>query len=285
MIDAHVHLWDPEVLTYDWLAGSDLLRPMLPATYDRGGIGVHGAVFVQCADGPSDSVSEARWVDGLGWPDLLAIVANADLGAPQGVVDDQLAALATVPRVSGVRHLLQDVPTAAFRTLEPGLAALAARRGTFDACIRHAQLPALISLLARSPELTVVVDHLAKPPLGDGMNSVAGAAWARSLAVLAERPRTFIKLSGLTGDAHDTAQVERHAPAFLAHAVAVFGPERSMIASDWPVSTHFGAGGSFADWVDLVRAAVPVEGWGEVCDGTARRAYLPTGEPALAHGA
>lgn len=282
MIDAHVHLWDPGVLTYEWLDGTELRRPMLPAEYDRGGVGVDGAVFVQAADGPSDPVSEARWVDGLDWPELVAIVANADLGS--GAVDAHLEALASIPRVTGVRHLLQDLAVDTFPTLVPGLAALAARGGRFDACLRHAQLPALIALLREVPELTVVVDHVAKPPMGEGIDSAAGAAWARSLALLAERPGTFVKLSGLTAEARDTAEVERHAPAFLAHAVEVFGPERAMIASDWPVSSHFGAGGSFADWVELVRAVVPAQGWDEVAEGAARRAYLPGGEPALARG-
>ncbi|WP_431795720.1 amidohydrolase family protein [Microbacterium enclense] len=282
MIDAHVHLWDPEVLTYEWLEGSELRRPMLPAEYDRGGVAVDGAVFVQAADGPSDPVDEARWVDGLDWPELLAIVADADLGS--SAVDQHLAALAGIPRVTGVRHLLQDLAVDTFPALAPGLPALAARGGTFDACLRHAQLPALIELLREVPDLTVVVDHVAKPPMSEGIDSVAGAAWARSLALLAERPRTFVKLSGFTGEARDTTEVERHAPAFLAHAVEVFGPERSMIASDWPVSSYFGSGGSFADWVELVRGVVPAEGWGEVAEGTARRAYLPGGVPALARG-
>ena len=121
--------------------------------------------------------------------------------------------------------------------------------------------------------------------MGEGIDSAAGAAWARSLAILADRPRTFVKLSGLTAEARDAADVDRHAPGFLAHAVAVFGPERSMIASDWPVSATFGAGGSFAEWVERVRDVVPAEGWGEVSEATALRAYFPGGEPALARGA
>ncbi|MCT2086504.1 amidohydrolase family protein [Microbacterium enclense] len=284
MIDAHVHLWDPEVLTYEWLEGTPVRRPMLPEHYEADAPGVRGAVFVQAADGDTDPVAEARWVEGLEWPSLRAIVAGADLAAPLSSITDQLDALATLPHVSGIRHLLQDLDVATFPALVPGLAALAARGGTFDACLRHAQLPALIALLREVPELTVVVDHVAKPPMSEGIDSAAGAAWARSLAILAERPRTFVKLSGLTGEARDAGEVERHAPAFLAHAVAVFGPERSMIASDWPVSSYFGSGGSFADWVELVRGVVPAEGWGEVAEGTARRAYLPGGVPALARG-
>ncbi|MFS0733901.1 amidohydrolase family protein [Microbacterium sp. 1P10UB] len=282
MIDAHVHLWDPRVLTYDWLEGTPIDRPMLPADYAGEGTGATGAVFVQAADDATDPVDEARWVASLDWPELIAIVAGADLAAGADVVGAQLDALAAVPRVSGVRHLLQDTGVAAFDDLAPGLKELAARGGTFDACIRHQQLPALIALLRAAPELVVVLDHVGKPPMHEGIDSDAGAAWARSLAELAERPGTFVKLSGLTGEAPDAEAVDRHANGFLAHALDVFGPERAMIATDWPVSTTFGAGGSAGAWVERVRSLVTASGWDEVADGTARRVYLPHGAAALA---
>ena len=110
--------------------------------------------------------------------------------------------------------------------------------------------------------------------MDEGIDSAAGAAWARSLTRLAERPGTFVKLSGMTAEAPDAAAVEDHADAFLAHAIDVFGPERAMIASDWPVSSTFGAGGAAEAWVERVSALVPSAGWGEVAEGTARRAYL-----------
>ena len=65
VIDAHVHVWDPGVLPYEWLGGTDVNRAMLPSEYDRGGVGVTGAVFVQAADGPVDPIAEARWVNAL----------------------------------------------------------------------------------------------------------------------------------------------------------------------------------------------------------------------------
>ena len=282
MIDAHVHLWDPRVLSYDWLEGTPIDRPMLPSDYAGEGLGARGAVFVQAADDATDPVDEARWVASLDWPELLAIVAGADLAAGADAVGAQLDALAAVPRVSGVRHLLQETDAADFGALAPGLQELGARGGTFDACIRHHQLPALIALMRSAPELDVVLDHVGKPPMDEGIDSDAGAAWERSLAELAERPRTFVKLSGLTAEAPDADAVDRHANGFLAHALDVFGPERAMIASDWPVSTTFGAGGAATGWVERVRALVPASGWDDVADGTARRAYLPNGEAALA---
>ena len=73
----------------------------------------------------------------------------------------------------------------------------------------------------------------------------------------------------------DSAAFTRYVDAFLEHALNVFGPERAMIASDWPVSTSFGVGGSFAEWVARVRRIVPDTAWPAVSAQTALRAYFP----------
>lgn len=281
LIDSHVHVWDPDVLSYEWLVGTDVNRPMLPAAYRREGVAVSGAIFVEAADDLNDPLIEARWVAGLQWPELRAIVARADLAAQPVRVAAQLEALATVPLVVGVRHLLQDLPTRDFHSISDGLRELAARGGTFDACIRHAQLPALMALLRPVPGLTVVLDHVGKPPIDDGIDSTAGSAWAKSLAALAARPGTFVKLSGIAAESRDRDAFERHVDAFLAHALDVFGPDRSMIASDWPVSAKFGVGGLFSEWVDRVRALVPPEAWPMVSAGAAERAYLADDRPRM----
>lgn len=281
LIDAHVHVWDTRVGSYAWLDGTILERPMLPAEYARGGEQATGAIFVQAADDGSDPIAEARWVAGLDWPELVGIVAAADLGRSSADVVAQLDGLAAIGKLVGVRQLLQDMPTDRFSTIADALRIVASRGLTFDACIRHGQLRALIALLESAPELTVVLDHLGKPPVDEGMESVAGSAWASALTDLAARPRTYVKLSGLTAESQNPEAFNRHVDAFLEHALTAFGPERAMIASDWPVSTTFGVAGSFAEWVARVRRLVPEASWPAVSTQTAARAYLPSsGIPA-----
>lgn len=275
MIDAHVHVWDPDILNYDWLVGTPADRQMLPAAYRREGGAASGAIFVQAADDTSDPIAEVRWVDGLEWPGLRGIVARVDLAAGSGGVVDQLDALVRAGRVVGVRHLLQDLPTTVFPEFTAGLQAAAARGLAFDACIRHKQLPALTALVDATPDLIVVLDHLGKPPVDEGLGSAAGAAWEQAIATLAARPHTFVKLSGMTAESRDRDTFERNADAFLSHALAVFGPDRAMIASDWPVSAVFGVGGTFSDWIMRVRTLVRDADWPMVSVGAARRAYLP----------
>jgi L-fuconolactonase len=257
LIDSHTHIWDPRRFDYPWLAGiEDLDRPMLPTDIDRAGGRVTGMVFVQADCAPGSAIDEARWVDGLEWSELAAIVAGADLRDHAGLAA-HLDALATIPRVAGVRHLLQGEPDDFLTSavLRDGLAAIAERGLTFDACVRHEQLPVLVALLARMPALRVVVDHLGKPPVDDGIDSEPGRRWAAAIDELAALDSVTIKVSGLSPEARDAGSLDRNAGDFIRHALGAFGAHRSMIGSDWPVSARLGAGGTFSDWIDRVHAA------------------------------
>ncbi|WP_353807550.1 amidohydrolase family protein [Agromyces sp. SYSU T00194] len=274
LIDAHVHVWDPALHRYDWLDGLEIHRRMPPADVDRADGATTGMVFVQAGAARQDALAEARWVAAADWPELVAIVADADLLAPPDALGAHLDALAAVPKVVGVRDNLQDEPVEAFPDRAAGLAELGRRGLTFDACIRHGQLPALVDLLAAAPETTVVLDHLGKPPIDAGIDSPEGRAWSAGIGRLAERPRTFAKLSGLTAETADADAFARHADAFIDRVLDAFGPERTMVGSDWPVSATFGVGGPFADWVARVRTRVGAGDWAHVATGSAGRAYL-----------
>lgn len=282
IIDAHVHVWDPRRFDYPWLDGLDSLdRPMLPAEIDRADGDVVGMVFVQADCDPSSALDEARWVDGLEWADLSAIVAGADLRDREGRTA-HLDALAEIPRVAGIRHLLQSEPDDVFAdaSFRDGLAALAERGLTFDACVRHEQLPLLASLLATLPALRVVVDHLGKPPVDEGIDGEAGRRWASAIDELAALDQVRIKVSGLAPEARDIRSLDRNAAAFIRHAVGAFGADRSMIGSDWPVSAKLGAGGTFRDWVDRVHAATaPSTTEREAIDGGTATAFYGLERP------
>jgi len=283
LIDSHTHIWDPRRFDYPWLAGlGPLDRPMLPADVDRADGRVTGMVFVQADCDPRSALDEARWADDLDWAELAGIVAGADLRDHAGL-SAHLDALTEIRRVVGVRHLLQDEPDDFFtsRVLRDGLAALAARRLTFDACVRHQQLPMLVSLLAATPALRVVVDHLGKPPVDAGIDSAEGRRWASAIDELAVLDSVSIKVSGLAPEARDAASLDRNAGAFIRHAVDAFGAERSMIGSDWPVSARLGAAATFAEWIDRVHAATgPTTAERDALDAGTAASFYELADPA-----
>ena len=275
-VDTHVHIWDPRLLDYPWLRGAGALdAPFLPADYPSAS--AERVVFVQADCAPPQALDEARWVAGLApeWPQLAGIVAGADLRSAE--LEQHLDSLGEIGLVVGVRHLLQG--EAIERLSEPalrrGLGALAARGLTFDACIQHPQLGALIDLLDEVPALQVVLDHLGKPPVEEGIAGDAGRQWSNGIRRLAEREGTFVKLSGLPAETADRSAYEAHAADFLAVALDAFGPERAMIGSDWPVSARVGVGESPESWVERVRVAAALDApeWDLIAGETGSRFY------------
>jgi L-fuconolactonase len=273
LVDSHVHFWDPQVLSYPWLADLPALRrPYRPADLGAAADLVAAAVFVEAGCRSDQATAELAWVETLasGWPVLAAAVAHVplELGvAAAGAVQ----AVAARPLVTGVRRNVQDEP-AGFMT-EPrfvaGVTLLADAGLTFDACVRHHQLPELTRLVDRCPTVTFVLDHLAKPAVKDGTRE----PWQQQLAELAARPNVFAKLSGLTTEADWDAWQPVHVWPYLDHALQVFGPERCMFGSDWPVAR---LATSYERWLDVVREVLsgyPEADQQAVLAGTAARVY------------
>lgn len=268
LLDAHVHFWDPSARDHAWLAANPRLdRPFLPGELD----GPDGMIVVQADCRDEQALDEVTWFSALAGVDarIRGVVAFAPLERIDAL-GPHLEALVENPLVVGVRRLLQAEP-AAFLTrpeLIEGIQRLAPRNLTFDACIVHQQLSALTHLVRACPDVTFVLDHLGKPDVrGRRLDP-----WRADLAALGRRPNVVCKLSGLGSQAGPgwTAATVR---PFLDHALRVFGPERSMFGSDWPLVT---VDGSHERWTDAVLNALTPYGAGEraaVLGRTALRIY------------
>lgn len=248
LIDAHIHFWDPMARHHDWLRSvPTLARSFRPSDIDFGGRTPDGLVFVEADCLASESLSEVDWVTGLtdGHVPIVAIVAHVPL--ERGLVAARLLdRLRERSLVVGVRRLLQHEPPALLE--DPELikrSRLLAEYGlTSDICVTSDQLPAVTQLVRSCPETTFVLDHLAKPSLGD----TSLEPWRRDLRKLASHPNVVCKLSGLATIGWRPPDVF---PS-LRHALNVFGPERCMFGSDWPVSLQ---NASYAAWTDTVLEA------------------------------
>lgn len=233
MIDAHHHLWDPSRRAYPWLAGDALDPIRRPYTVDdlravTKAAGVHATILVQTV--PSAEETEEFLGFAAAEPVIAGVVGWADLTAPD--VADRLAAL-DGPLV-GIRHQVETEADDGW-LLRPavlaGLRAVAAAGLTFDLLVRAPQLPAAASLAARLPELRLVLDHAAKPPIAAG----EWEPWASGVAALAARENVVCKLSGLVTEADWTGWEVGHLRRYVDHVLDVFGPDRLLFGSDWPV--------------------------------------------------
>ena len=111
LLDAHIHLWDLNHLSYSWVEQHPVLnRSFLLGDYDaaRAGAKVEAMVFVQCECKPDQHLDELAWVQSIADSDprLKGIVPWAPLENGDAV-GDELAKITTDSRVKGVRRIIE----------------------------------------------------------------------------------------------------------------------------------------------------------------------------------
>ena len=247
-IDAHQHYWSVAYDDYGWLQPTAALRPIhrdfaphdLRPWLDRAGI--DATVLVQAA--PSEAETQrllgcaaqpaSRVAGVVGWCDLL------QPRAPERI--EQLARES--PLLKGLRPMLQDLPDPRWvlqPQLRPALRAMVDHGLVFDALVKgDAQLQALCEFAPAHPALTIVLDHAGKPPIATGPID----RWAAAIALLAQLPNVWCKLSGLITEAGADWSAARLQP-WVDVLVDRFGPRRLIWGSDWPV---LNLAGDYAAW-------------------------------------
>ncbi|WP_029042617.1 amidohydrolase family protein [Cucumibacter marinus] len=270
-IDAHQHFWRLERGDYGWLTpefgpiyrdfGPDDLAPLLKQH------GIAGTVLVQAA--PTDAETDYLLGIADGNDMVRGVVGWVDFEAEDAV--ERLRDLARHPKFVGVRPMIQDIPAEDWM-LNPAFApvfeAIAELGLVFDALVLPRHLTHLDTLIKRHPQMTVVIDHGAKPEIATGRLDV----WATDMVRLAAHENCHCKLSGFVTEAGEDWNVEQLAP-YVAHILSVFGPERVIWGSDWPVMTLAAA---YEDWVtatDVLIAGLHAAERAAVLGGNARRVY------------
>ncbi|WP_426997707.1 amidohydrolase family protein [Pseudarthrobacter sp. N5] len=279
IIDAHLHLWDLGAGGYGWLGPQhgELNRSFSAgeAHSELTGAGVSGAIVVQADDTAADTdfmlatAQHNTWIAGVvGWVPL----------DDQQRAGEELDRLCAEPKFRGIRHLVHNDPRPDFLALPAVRTSLkeAARRGLAfdvpDAWPRH--LGAAVELARALPGLTVVLDHLGKPPLGSGGSEAGGAdleSWRQQFRALAELPNTVAKVSGL--QLPGVPQTPEALHKLWEEAVESFGPDRLMFGGDWPVSTLAAPYAETAGVLFALADELSVTERQDFLTGTARRVY------------
>ncbi len=271
-IDSHLHLWDLAVSDYSWLGpdNGELFASFLPAQAEAelSAHGVSGAVLVQAEDSLADTGYLLDVAARNDW--VLGVVGWVPLDDPSTTIV-QLEKWEQYPEFCGVRHLIHDDPRDGFLERESVRQSLLVLAGhgipldVPDAWPRY--LSDVTSLAAALPGLPIVIDHLGKPPRGTDQLS----AWRDELTRLAAHPNTVAKLSGLriAGQPY-TAD----ALAFVWDtALELFGAERLMWGSDWPMSIPDGGYAPTAGILDELVSQLSVDEQRAILADTAIRTY------------
>ena len=243
IVDSHVHLYDPNWLSYGWLQRA----PKIDRRYDlgdfdrcRGPVEVEKLVFAEVWVDRRLHFAEAAWVQGLadGDPRLAGMIAHAPMEKGAAVEAD-LDRLMEYSSLRGIRRLIEIETDQSF-CLQPGfleaLRLLPPRQLTFDICVKHWGLVFAIELARRCPEVSFVLDHIGKPGIRDGLVE----PWKSQISRLAELPNVVCKLSGVITEADHAQWTKEQVRPYVEHVIDCFGFDRVMYGSDWTVSelTH-----------------------------------------------
>jgi L-fuconolactonase len=276
VVDAHHHLWVRSRHAQDWIDPHTMAA--IDADFEPADLAEHAeaagvtrTVVVQSIASVPETV------------DLLRTAADTELiGGVVGWVDlttpdvadrlDELKAGYGGDRLVGIRHLVQSEVDPYFldrADVRRGIAAVGAAGAVFDLVVRDHQLPSAVRLARDLPEVSFVLDHLGKPRLERGELQ----DWASALTELAQLPNTAAKLSGLATEADWSAWTPADLRPAVSHALEVFGADRLMFGSDWPVCL---LATSYGRWIEVLSGLLDECADHEtamIWEHTARRVY------------
>ena len=275
IVDAHHHLWDLSRNYYPWLCDPEpipfrygdyapLKRNYLPADYrrDSAKFNVIKTVHMEAEWDRRDPAAETRWLETIhaahGFPNAFVGHAEPD----RDDIADVLAAHAKSPLVRGIRHKPAATPSPAEATRgqtgsmdddiwRRGYALLDDFGFSYDLQTPWWHLDAAAALARDFPRTQIVLNHTGLP----ADRSPEGlAGWRRAMEQVAAQKNVACKISGI-GRRGLPWTLEANGP-IIRDAIAIFGAERCMFASNFPVDS---LAGSYETLFNGFRAAVADE--------------------------
>ncbi len=272
-IDAHQHYWQPARGDYDWMPKGD---PVLDRDYRPDDLAAHlerhgidATVLVQAAA----TVAETEYLLAIAetTPTVAGVVGWVDFERREDL--RHLERLSRHPKFKGVRPMIQDIEDVDWMLraeVQWGFEAVAELGLTFDALGFPRHLENFNLILRRHAGMKTVIDHCMKPQIRSHSDD-SFADWAKGMAALAETG-AFCKLSGLVTEA-DRGWRDADIEPYAQKVLELFGPDRVMWGSDWPVCTLHA---SYDDWhacAEEVTGHLSSAERAQVFGGTAARFY------------
>ena len=242
LIDSHQHLWVMSEREYSWIEPSygplfddftpERLAPEIPAS------GVTSSILVQAADSYEDTF---YMLDVAAHSDFVrAVVAWVPFDRPKEA-RAAIDVFAKNPLVKGFRNLSHDYSNPKYENddawiIRPEvletISYIEAAGLTLDyVSVKPEQTKNVVTLAKKFPNLKIIVDHFAKPPIA----AKELEPWASSMKEIAAFPNVYTKLSGLNTASNLENWTVADWQPYVDLMVETFGVERIMMGGDWPV--------------------------------------------------
>lgn len=233
-LDSHQHFWnyDPEI--YHWIDDSMAklrrdfkpldLKPVLEKNE------VEGCIAVQA----DQSERETKFLLEISMHHdfIKAVVGWVDLIAPNVV--ERLEYYSRNPVLKGIRHTVFDkkgefMADPGFRN---GIDKLQKFGFTYDILVFENQLPEAVQLVKEFPHQAFVLDHMGKPIISsEGPSEI----WKRNIEEMGRYDNVYCKVSGIFTQTPGGKWKDCDFTPYLDWVVKIFGTDRLMFGSDWPV--------------------------------------------------
>lgn len=244
IIDTHVHIWQLDQSSYDWLKGAPALLnrsySVADMEADRTAAGITGGILVQADNTLDDTewmlqvAENTAWISGVvGWLPLTDPYATAALLADK---------YNQHPYFKGVRHLIHDEADPKWLlqdTVIESLRVLAQYNLPYDMVgVLPEHIETALQVAAKVPGLRMIFDHLNQPPVAQQEQF---GKWGTLMQEAAQHENFYVKISGLgtaAGTAGWSAETIRPSIEFV---LQHFGENRCCCGGDWPVSLLAGS--------------------------------------------
>ena len=252
-IDAHAHIWTPDVAHYPLAAGFKV-SDMQPRSFTA------QELLAQCVPAGVGRVNLIQMsyyeFDNRYMLDMIKLYPDRFVGTaivdPLGVDPArEMRALAPLG-VQAFRLQPRYGKEPPARWLEPGgyaaIFGAAAQTGQALSCLIDPDgFPEVDRMCRRFPETKVIIDHLGR--IGGGPDGAINGAHVQGLCALAKHPKLYVKVGAFYALGAKKAPYTDLAPLIRA-IVRAFGARRCMWESDSPFQV---VNGGFADSLKLIR--------------------------------
>lgn len=286
IVDTHVHLFDltHKELIWSWLAaGAEEGRlgnidGIKSLRYEAENLiaesrfaAVDKFVHIQAAIGSKDPVIETKWLTQMftqtGLP--AAIVGHVDLTVESAhkVIDQHLQ----FTNFRGVRDFAVEGALSSGginKELNSALNYLAENNLVLDLDCQWPNMAHAAAMARKHPALKIVIEHIGIPTsAADGYF----ANWKIGMQALAKEPNIFCKISGV--GMLDPRFTESSIRRWIEYCISIFGPERCMLGSNWPLDRLFSSYDSVFNIYRDIISQYSVEEQIAICSDTANSYY------------
>ena len=256
IVDTHQHHWDLQHFNLAWLNGdyTALRRDFTLADYEQDceSLAVVSTVYMEVGVGSSQREAEVSYITEIcrsPHNKVSAAVVSGCPGSPE--FDQYVHRLSLTPEIKGVRDVLLGQNPGHFLTNAylRDIDRLGELGLCFDIEIEANRLSEAAMLVGNCTDTRFIFDHCANPDIESGDLS----SWQRDIAAIARYDNVMVKISGLMSHTSRAGLGPRDFAPVIDPLLDLFGPDRVMFGSDWPLCT---LAGPYRDWVGAVKAIV-----------------------------